>query len=1199
MKKLNTLLCFMVMLGLGTVAFSQNIAFHTSDEGNTEPYITALRNAGYTVTVGNTWAKLDEAGKNDLNSNYDLVIIARYSSSNNFGAGPEDPIHIAWNQVTTPILMSSAYDTRASKAAWFSTSGIGNNGSSIMKVEVPEHPIFRNTIVDAEGLTPAVFNEGADYADVTEAGESGVALTTDSETPGRFGIVEWPAGVEAYPGSGVASGHRMFFPSNDKNPDLTDDGLMLWLDIVEYMLTDTVTDKRTPTNIQISSDSFAVNTPFGAPVGELSASDPQDDIASYALVAGEGDDNNDLFLIDGIALLLNEDLDKNNDKLLDLASPNLSIRVQVTDSTGNTFEKALALLVTAFDDAPGDIYLDNDSILENQDTASLVGILSAYDANGDIKMYELVAGDGDEGNMYFSIVGDTLKSDSVFNYENQTTFSIRVMVTDSADQSFSKVFAINIVDIDESPTDIFIDNDTIAENLPAGTKIATIGGDDPQNDIVSFELTEGEGSDHNSWFYIDGDSLYSNASFDYEFIDTLSIRIKATDSEGSSSDKVFPIAVIDKEDVFAPTANQQYRINVIGSTTKDAGYAELLRQNGYDVDLVGSYVLTAEMVDSVTENYDLIILTRSANSGNYVNPDVWQTVTTPVINMSAYISRTSRLGYIETNSASGTVDTVFIVKQPGHPVFNYASINAADSSIAGITTEQCNANPWVQGNGLLLATFPEGEVAMAEWKVGLPYFNGGGVLAGRRMIFQGSSSYNLTERGDSLFLDAVEYMITGSIGAPNEVAVDVNTIVENTAIGTVVDTLVALDRHGDVASYALVEGDGDVDNELFALDGDILKIAGDINYEVKEMLSIRVQVVDVDGNTFDEIIEFTVQDVPEAPYGVELSDPEVTELDEAGVLVGTLMGLDEDEDADMFALVAGEGSDDNASFEIDTIFSYTYTYYLDSSYLDIDTVFADDNSIVSIDTIYTTIDSTMTDTTAHYEGIGLYTTAIFDYETDTSLSVRVQVTDTTNFTFAEALSIAVVDVNEDPTDISFTGNMITENNAVGDVIGVLSGTDPQDDIATYELTSGDGDTNNDMVTIDGTDVKAAVVFDYETMTLLIFRVKVVDVLGNSYEEILYTVILDDPSDNSTAIQSLTADDIDVYPNPSATGVFKMELEGVSNATVTISDMLGRIIVKEQTFSDKTVINLQGMPAGNYIATIVANNKVIVKKLINE
>ena len=423
----------------------------------------------------------------------------------------------------------------------------------------------------------------------------------------------------------------------------------------------------------------------------------------------------------------------------------------------------------------------------------------------------------------------------------------------------------------------------------------------------------------------------------------------------------------------------------------------------------------------------------------------------------------------------------------------------------------------------------------------------------------------------------------------------------------------------------------------------------------------------------------------------------VDELLEAGILVGAFSALDDDMDADDFALVTGTGDDDNASFVIDSIFTYTdsATYAVDSTTFTVDTTFAADNSVTSLDTVYA-IDTTLIEDIPHYQGLGLYTATVYDFETKANLSVLVKVTDATSLSFTDTIGISVIDTQENPTDIIYTGYKITENNAIGVVIGELSAVDGQDDIASFSLVSGSGDTDNAMVTIDGTDVKASVVFDFESYVLISFRVKVVDNFGNSYEEVLYTSILDDASDNPTkpsviapigsieetegfqttsidlstvfadedgdslmyeirtsndtiaglsidaannslvitekavgtvtviltasdddgneirdmftitiiegasAINDIAAVNVSVYPNPSKSGLFKIELSSVNSSTqVIVTDILGRTVLNQQLTSNTSEINLQGMASGKYIARIVSGDQVMVTKLIKE
>ena len=101
-----------------------------------------------------------------------------------------------------------------------------------------------------------------------------------------------------------------------------------------------------PTDITLSPASAAENQPAGTLVGTLTALDPNTgDTHTFDLVAGTGSTDNASFQIVGDQLLTNAVFDFE-------VTPSLSIRVQATDSTGLTFEKALTILVTNVSDAP-------------------------------------------------------------------------------------------------------------------------------------------------------------------------------------------------------------------------------------------------------------------------------------------------------------------------------------------------------------------------------------------------------------------------------------------------------------------------------------------------------------------------------------------------------------------------------------------------------------------------------------------------------------------------------------------------------------------------------------------------------------------------------------------------------------------------------------------------------------------------------
>ncbi|MCH3873826.1 hypothetical protein LZC35_08925, partial [Campylobacter jejuni] len=82
---------------------------------------------------------------------------------------------------------------------------------------------------------------------------------------------------------------------------------------------------------------------------------------------------------------------------------------------------------------------------------------------------------------------------------------------------------------------------------------------------------------------------------------------------------------------------------------------------------------------------------------------------------------------------------------------------------------------------------------------------------------------------------------------------------------------------------------------------------------------------------------------------------------------------------------------------------------------------------------------------------------LLDYETATSQSITVRVTDQGGLTFDKTFTIAVTNVNEAPTNATLSAATVAENAANGTVVGTVTGTDPDaGSTLTYSLTNNAG-----------------------------------------------------------------------------------------------------------------------------------------------
>jgi len=349
--------------------------------------------------------------------------------------------------------------------------------------------------------------------------------------------------------------------------------------------------------------------------------------------------------------------------------------------------------------------------------------------------------------------------------------------------------------------------------------------------------------------------------------------------------------------------------------------------------------------------------------------------------------------------------------------------------------------------------------------------NGSSLQAVASFDFETKTSYSfrlkVTDKGGLSFEKVFTISVTDVNDAPTNISASANTVAENAASGTSVATMSATDVDaGDTFTYTLVAGTGDTDNASFTIDGATLKTAGVFDFETKSSYSARVRVTDAAGLTFEKVFTITVTDVNDAPTNISLSANTVAENAASGTSVGTLAGTDADAgDTFTYSLVSGTGDTDNASFTID--------------------------------------------------GATLKTAGVFDFETKSSYSVRVRVTDAAGLTFEKEFTITVTDVNEAPTALALTGTSVLENAASGTSVGTLAGTDADaGDTFTYTLVSGTGSTDNASFTIAGNTIRTSAVFNFEAKNSYAVRVRVTDAGGLTFER-AFTITVTDVNEAPT------------------------------------------------------------------------------------
>lgn len=228
-------------------------------------------------------------------------------------------------------------------------------------------------------------------------------------------------------------------------------------------------------------------------------------------------------------------------------------------SFGDTSGGAVAgAVVTAtvplrFNANPTDISLSTTSVDENQVGGTVVATLSSTDADADLSdthTYSLVSGTGDTDNDAFTLVSGSLKAAAVFDFETQESYEIRVQSTDRYGGTYTEAFTISVNDLNEAPTQLSINTNSVDENQSSGTTVGTLNAVDVDaGDTVSYSLVSGVGDTGNSSFSIVGTELQLSESFNYEEQQTYNVRVRASDTLGPLTlDRVFTINVNDVND---------------------------------------------------------------------------------------------------------------------------------------------------------------------------------------------------------------------------------------------------------------------------------------------------------------------------------------------------------------------------------------------------------------------------------------------------------------------------------------------------------------------------------------------------------------------------------------------------------------------------------------------------------------------------
>jgi hypothetical protein len=170
-----------------------------------------------------------------------------------------------------------------------------------------------------------------------------------------------------------------------------------------------------------------------------------------------------------------------------------TVSLTLATGTGYTIGTTNSITGTITNDdyngSPTDLNLSNNAIAENQPIGTTIGTLTTTDLDtGNTFTYSLVTGAGDTDNALFTITGNQLQSNGIFDFESKNSCSIRVRTTDQGGLSFEKQLTIGVTDLNE-----IIGNPSI--NNGRNPIVGTAGPDYLTGGAGAKTLTGGGGND--------------------------------------------------------------------------------------------------------------------------------------------------------------------------------------------------------------------------------------------------------------------------------------------------------------------------------------------------------------------------------------------------------------------------------------------------------------------------------------------------------------------------------------------------------------------------------------------------------------------------------------------------------------------------------------------------------------------------------
>ena len=494
------------------------------------------------------------------------------------------------------------------------------------------------------------------------------------------------------------------------------------------------------------------------------------------------------------------------------------------------------------------IFLSKDSVEENESVGAVIGILSTTTGDNMTSDYVYTLNDNEE---YFTIAADTLKTDTTFDFESQSSYEIEITSNDE-DTMLTQTFTINIQNANDPPTDITLTDTAVAENLTAGTVIGTLSTVDPDDPNIDNVYTY---TVNNDTFSIVQDTLKTNGILDFETKNSHTITITTDDGNGGTFTKDFIIEVQNANDpptdiTLSDTAVAENLTagTVIGTlSTVDPDNPNIDNVYTYTVNnntflIVQDTLKTNGILDFETKNsYMITITTDDGNGGNFPKDFIIEVQNANDPPMDITLTNTAVAENLTAGTVIGTLSTV----DPDDPnidnVYTY-TVNNDTFSIVQDT---------LKTNGIL--------------------------------DFETKSSYMITITTDDgnggTFTKDFIIEVQNANDPPTDIMLS-NTIISNENVGEIIGEFTTTDEDKNDRHKYSISG---TDASNFNIDENNLKIAQLLDNN-QSRYTFSITSMDQDSAKFTK--DFVITKENNDPITITLSHNIIKENQEVGTVIG-------------------------------------------------------------------------------------------------------------------------------------------------------------------------------------------------------------------------------------------------------------------------------------------------------------------------